>query len=104
MIVMRGIVAALTGAVLLAVVSGVAQAGDMRGAMLANPCAGCHGTDGKSPGPIPGLQGLPEAYLIDTMKAFRDGKRPATVMDRIAKGYTDEEIELMAAYLAKAGK
>ena len=100
----RGIVAALTGAAFLMCAVGSAQAGDMRGAVLANPCAGCHGTDGKSPGPIPGLQGLPKAYLVDTMKAFRDGKRPATVMDRIAKGYTDEEIELMAAYLAKASK
>lgn len=100
----RGMMTALTGAVLLACAVGSAQAEDMRGAVLANTCAGCHGTDGKSPGPIPGLQGLPQAYLVDTMKAFRDGKRPATVMGRIAKGYTDEEIELMSAYLAKVGK
>jgi sulfide dehydrogenase cytochrome subunit len=35
------------------------------------------------------------------MKAFKSGERPATLMDRIAKGYTDEEIEAMAKYFAE---
>ncbi|RMD69112.1 MAG: cytochrome C [Gammaproteobacteria bacterium] len=69
-------------------------------AMLGDTCAGCHGTDGVSPGPIPGIRGFPKDYLVTTMKAFRDGKRPATIMDRIAKGYTDEEIEAMAEYFS----
>jgi sulfide dehydrogenase cytochrome subunit len=75
-------------------------AADMRPAMLANPCAGCHGTDGASPGPIPPLKGLPSSYIISSMKAFKADKRKGTVMNRIAKGYTDEEIGLMARHFA----
>jgi sulfide dehydrogenase cytochrome subunit len=70
--------------------------------MLANTCAGCHGTDGASTGPAtPSIAGLSEIYFVDTMKAFKSGERHSTVMGRIAKGYTDEEIELMAGYFAK---
>jgi len=75
-----------------------------RSEMLAVTCAGCHGTDGKSPGPIPALHGLPADYIADAMKAFRDGKRPATVMNRIAKGYSDAEIDKMAEAFAKPGE
>jgi cytochrome c553 len=34
------------------------------------------------------------------MQAFKSGQRPATLMHQIAKGYTDEQIEQIAAYLA----
>jgi cytochrome c553 len=34
------------------------------------------------------------------MKAFRNGGRPATVMDRIAKGFSDDEIAAIAAWYA----
>ncbi len=87
-------------AILFMWVSGVSLAADYRPAMLANPCAGCHGTDGASPGSIPSIKGLPSSYLISAMKAFKSEKRKATVMNRIAKGYTDEEIELMAKHFA----
>ena len=70
------------------------------GAMLSISCAGCHGTDGASPGSIPSLQGKPAAYLARAMQDFRSGERPATVMGRHAKGYTDDEIRLMAEYFA----
>jgi sulfide dehydrogenase cytochrome subunit len=70
--------------------------------MLANTCAGCHGTDGASMGPAtPSIAGLSETYFTDTMKAFKSGERHSTVMGRIAKGYSDEEIELMAGYFAE---
>ncbi len=72
------------------------------GSMLADTCAGCHGTDGVSVGPAsPSLAGLSETYFIDTMKAFKSGDRHSTIMQRIAKGYSDEEIALMAAVFAK---
>ncbi len=73
------------------------------GAALSISCAGCHGTDGVSPGSIPSLQGKPAAYLARAMRDFRSGERPATVMGRHAKGYTDEEIRLMAEYFANRG-
>ena len=79
-------------------ISGVGVAADYRPAMLANPCAGCHGTDGASPGPIPAINGMPGSYIASAMKDFKSGKRKGTVMGRIARGYTDEEIDLMAKH------
>lgn len=86
---------------LLLLVAGNSVARDYRPAMLANPCAGCHGTDGASPGVIPPLKGLPSEYIVSTMKAFKADQRKGTVMNRIAKGYTDEEIELIASTFSR---
>ena len=70
--------------------------------MLADTCAGCHGTDGASTGPAtPSLAGMSETYMVDSMKAFKSGERHSTVMGRIAKGYTEEEFKLMASVFAK---
>ena len=70
--------------------------------MLADTCAGCHGTDGASMGPAtPSLAGMSETYIVDSMKAFKSGERPGTVMGRIAKGYTEEEFKLIASVFAK---
>jgi len=68
---------------------------------LASACAICHGTDGRAATKdiIP-LAGLPKDHIATQMRAFRDGKRPATVMHQIAKGYTDEQIELLAGWFA----
>ncbi|MCG5500713.1 c-type cytochrome [Ectothiorhodospira lacustris] len=71
-----------------------------RGALMATTCYACHGTDGRSAGAIPSIYGYPPEIMIAQMKAFRDGTRPATVMDRHATGYTDEEIKLIAEYLS----
>lgn len=69
---------------------------------LAATCAACHGTDGRAvPGDaMPRLAGLPESHIVTQMRAFRDGTRPATVMHQISKGYTDAQIESLAAYFA----
>ena len=69
---------------------------------LAASCAACHGTDGAA---VPGaamvaLAGYPRDALIAQMKAFRDGSRPATVMQQIARGYSDRQIEVLAGYFA----
>jgi cytochrome c553 len=69
---------------------------------LAATCASCHGTEGDA---VPGeamarLAGLPKDYIVTQMVAFRDGKRPATVMHQISKGYTLEQIETLATYFA----
>ena len=71
-----------------------------RGVMLSNSCAACHGTDGKSPGAIPRINGKSSQYIAQTLHEFREGKRPATVMGRHATGYTDEEIQLIADYFS----
>jgi sulfide dehydrogenase cytochrome subunit len=68
---------------------------------LASACAICHGTDGKAvtKDVIP-LAGLPREHIASQMRAFRDGQRPATVMHQIAKGYSDAQIDAMAAWFA----
>lgn len=104
-------IALLAGAVALAAGS-VGWAADappkpelMAGAdarMLADTCSGCHGTDGASGGPaIPTIGGLNGEYFTEVMKAYRDGTAYSTIMGRLAKGYSDEEIGLMAAFFAK---
>lgn len=73
-----------------------------RGEMLANTCAGCHGPGGISHGPAtPSIAGNSEFYFIESMNAYRSGERPSTIMERIAKGYSDADIEAMAKYFAK---
>ena len=65
-------------------------------------CAACHGTDGRAvPGSsVAGLAGTPAATLVEQLKAFKDGKRPATVMHQIAKGLSDAQIQALADYFA----
>ncbi len=67
---------------------------------LAASCAACHGTDGHSVGGTPVLAGMDKALFVSQMLAFKSGARPATVMHQHAKGYTDEEFELLGAYFA----
>ncbi|HSI59807.1 MAG TPA: c-type cytochrome [Ideonella sp.] len=69
---------------------------------LAATCANCHGTQGKAvdKSEVPGLAGLPAAYLVEQMNAFKSGARPATVMHQIAKGYSPAQIEALAQYFA----
>lgn len=69
-----------------------------RGQTLALSCAGCHGTDGQSVGIIPSFYGKTPQYLEAALKDFKSGARVSTVMNRHAKGYTDEEIGLIAEY------
>ncbi len=69
-----------------------------RASMLSYTCAGCHGTDGISPGSIPSI-GCKSADVIEkALKEYRSGKRFSTVMGRHVKGYTDQEIQLIAGF------
>ncbi|MCK4744362.1 MAG: c-type cytochrome [Sulfuriflexus sp.] len=87
-------------ALLLAAATTSQAAGISQGAMLSNSCAACHGTDGKSPGAIPSIHGKSSQFISRTLTEFRSGKRPSTVMGRHTKGYSDEEIRLIAEYFA----
>lgn len=64
-------------------------------------CSTCHGTQGTSSSVMPSIAGQDEAKLLTMLKEFKDGSRPATVMHQHAKGYTDEELALLAAYFAR---
>jgi len=68
---------------------------------IARNCTGCHGPDGKSPGAVPTLAGKPADYLVARMMQLRDGMRESTVMNRILKGFADEDIRKIANYFAK---
>jgi cytochrome c553 len=68
---------------------------------MAATCSSCHGTNGVSVGgAIAGLAGLNRDYFIIQMKSFKEGKREATLMHQIAKGYSDAEVTAMADYFA----
>ncbi len=68
---------------------------------LAATCANCHGTDGRSVSTeVSALAGMPKDFIVQRMNEFKSGKRPATVMHQLAKGYTDQQIELMAGHFA----
>jgi len=69
---------------------------------LAATCAACHGTDGNAvaSSATPRLAGLDKDTIVREMREFREGTRPATVMQQIAKGFTDEQTSRLAEYFA----
>ena len=74
----------------------------LRTRALAATCAQCHGTDGRA---VEGqalvrLAGMPQDYLVNQLMAFRNGQRPATIMHQITRGYSQEQLETVAAYFA----
>ena len=74
---------------------------DQAARSLAANCTGCHGPNGISAGAIPTLAGLERAYIVTAMQEFKAGTRQATVMHQHAKGYTDQEIEVLAQYFSQ---
>ena len=68
---------------------------------LAANCTGCHGPNGNSDGAIPTIAGLERAYIVTALQEFKAGTRQVTVMHQHAKGYTDQEIEILAEYFSR---
>ena len=69
-------------------------------------CAACHGTQGKpaAGSTLAGLAGKPRDELLMAMTQFKQGKKPATVMHQLSKGYTDEELAALADYFSKQAR
>jgi cytochrome subunit of sulfide dehydrogenase len=85
----------------LPAVPAAGQVPDTTARSLAATCFTCHGTDGRSVGGVPpALAGRDRAELAQQLKDFKAGKRPATIMHQHAKGYTDAQIDQLAAYFA----
>ncbi|MCR0982771.1 c-type cytochrome [Roseomonas populi] len=67
---------------------------------VAESCVACHGPRGAGSGSVPPLAGRDASELAAAMAAFRANERPATIMNRIARGYTEAETAAVAAYFA----
>ncbi len=88
-------------AALLLTTAGLAQAQDANlGRNLAATCANCHGTNGQARGDSKSLAGVSAEKITAAIADFKSGAQPATIMHQISKGYTDEQIKLIAAYFA----
>jgi cytochrome c553 len=93
----------LSTAVVLATLSAapaIGQSPDTKARNIAATCANCHGTGGVSVAEIPSLAGRPRAEIVRLMQEFKSGARAATVMNQLAKGYSDEQIEALAGWFA----
>ncbi len=72
------------------------------GEAMAHSCAACHGIQGRLGDEffMP-LAGMPEAQFVATMQDFRDGRRPATLMGLVARGFSDADLQAMARYFSR---
>ena len=89
---------ALRGLAVLMSLAGAASAAEAPPG--ASSCSGCHAASAAVQTVVPRLVGRPAAEIITAMQAFRAAQRPATVMDRIAKGFSEPEIAAIAAWYA----
>ena len=94
--------AGLAVALLASIPAFVQDAQALRTRSLAATCAQCHGTDGRAAegAALPGLAGMPAAYLVEQMAGFKSGARTGSLMPQIAKGYSDTQIAQLAAWFA----
>ena len=79
----------------------LAQATDpLQARSWAGACANCHGTNGNAQSGNEPLAGKSRDEIVGKMLDFKNGRRPATVMHQLAKGYSDEQIEAIAGWFA----
>ena len=86
----------LAAALAFVLYSAAAQAADAPAG--AASCSGCHASNPRVETPVPPLAGRPAADIASQMIAFKAGQRPGTIMDRIAKGFSEDEIRAIAAW------
>ena len=63
-------------------------------------CANCHGTNGQAQPGMEALAGVNKDDIVKKMLDFKAGRKPATIMHQLAKGYSDDQIQAIAAYFA----
>lgn len=89
----------------LATASSISMAaGTLQVRSLAASCANCHGTNGISQPGMESLAGKPKDELLKKMLDFKTGKKPATLMHQLSKGYTDEQLEQLATHFSALQK
>jgi cytochrome c553 len=96
---------ALTAA-LLAALSGLTQAqvDPLQVRSWAASCSACHGTDGRAQPGMEALAGANKDDMVKKMLDFKAGRKPATIMHQLSKGYSDEQIVAIAGYFAAQKK
>jgi cytochrome c553 len=99
---MRSLLLSCNALIVVLAVASAAYAQDPNAARsLAASCFTCHGTNGVSVNNVPpSLAGMNKDVLLQTLKDFKEGRRTATIMHQHAKGYTDQQLELIAGYFA----
>jgi cytochrome c553 len=98
---MRGLNFIAAAFALAASVASVGQETSSRlGRSLAATCSNCHGSNGVSVGEVASLAGRPKDDIVRKMQAFKTGREAGTIMPQLAKGFTDEQIDSVAAWFA----
>jgi sulfide dehydrogenase cytochrome subunit len=92
--------ASLAAAGCLAFAASPAHAADLKTATTAANCAVCHGPGGQTAGHTPRLSGMTAEKIREALGQFASGDKPATIMDRISKGFSAEEIKAIAEHIA----
>lgn len=67
-------------------------------------CANCHGTNGHAEKGMPPLAGKNGADMTEKLLAYKKGEAESTIMQQLAKGYTDEQLAAIAGYFATQKK
>lgn len=89
---------------MLASLSMWASADALQVRSMAASCSGCHGTNGVAQQGMETLAGQKKEDLLKKMQDFKSGKKPATLMHQLSKGYSDEQIDQLAGYFAELKK
>lgn len=87
--------------VAMTAVPALAQSAIESGPLIAQACVGCHGQAGAGQGVVPKIAGYNRELFIAQWGAFKANQRPATIMNRVARGYTDAEVAALAEYFAR---
>lgn len=90
------------GVLCAATLSAHAQVNQVR--VWAAACANCHGTEGRALEGMEALAGKNKDDMLKTLLDFKSGRKPATIMHQLSKGYTDEQLAEIAAYFAAQKK
>ena len=67
-------------------------------------CANCHGTDGRAQPGMESLAGKDKDEMLQKLLDYKTGRKPATLMHQITKGYSDEQLTQISAYFAAQKK
>lgn len=78
-----------------------ADEADLRGFVLGASCLNCHAPVGVADARIPSLDGRDSDAIVQALRGFADGSLPGTIMPRLARGFTAEEMQRIAAWLGR---